>query len=299
MPRLPTSALVASPLLLVIGLVGLRLALEPAESPVPMVDLSPSARERLAALAQASEVPAARLGDELARVDVLLVGEEHFYQETVRFLIDLLEAVETRRVYLLLELPSGMQAHVEEWVTRGASPALAAAIADGDALPYGEILSWAHRNPHRLSRVVAMDEDRARIVVNRALLRDTRNETMARAVLAARAERPADLVVAYGGQMHMLLSGRYRYDREDRTPAGARILQAGVPRARIRSVLLSGSERAPINAMWPGPGALAMSAPIGQEAWPYFIDYPVFRATSGRDLFDVFVDLGPLTRAAR
>ena len=42
-----------------------------------------------------------------------------------------------------------------------------------------------------------------------------------------------------------------------------------------------------------------MTGEVGQEAWPYFIDYPVFRAASGRDLFDLFVHLGPLTRVDR
>lgn len=99
--------------------------------------------------------------------------------------------------------------------------------------------------------------------------------------------------------MHMLLAGRYRYDREDRTPAGALLLRAGVPRDRLRSLLLSGRGRSPLDQAWPGPGVLAMTGEVGQEAWPYFIDYPVFRAASGRDLFDLFVHLGPLTRVDR
>lgn len=299
MSRKGRIALAASPLALLAAAFGLRLALAPAESSPPPVDLSPQARARLAARARASEVPAEAWRADLAAVDILLVGEEHFYREPKRFLCELLEAVEGRRVSLLLELPAGVQPQVDEWLRTGASPGLAALIREGDALPYGEILSWAHRHPERLSRVAAMDEDRARIVMNRALLRDTRNRTMARAILAARRERPADLAVAYGGQMHMLLAGRYRYDREDRMPIGARLLQAGVPRARIRSVLLSGQGRAPLDQAWPGPGILAMSGAVGAEAWGYFIDYPVFRTASARELFDHFVHLGPLERLPR
>lgn len=286
-----------SSLALVAALAGVRLALEPSESLPPEVDLSPAARERLAARARASEVGVERLRAELAGLDVLLVGEEHFYREPPAFLCGLLAAVEGRRAVLLLELPAGTQPMVDEWVQTGSSPALAAAIRQGDALPYGEILGWAHRNRHRLSGVVAMDEDRARIVWNRTLLRDTRNETMAQAVLRARREHPGDLAVAYGGQMHMLLAGRYRYDREDRTPAGARLLRAGVPRERLRSVLLTGTGRAPVGDAWPGPGVLALSGPIGDEPWPYFVDDAVFGAATGRELFDHLVDLGPLSRA--
>ncbi len=296
MTRRHRIALALSPLALLAALVGVRLALEPKESLPPEVDLSPAARERLAARARASEVGVERLRAELAGLDVLLVGEEHFHREPPALLCGLLEAVEGRRVVLLLELPAGTQAMVDEWVETGSSPALAAAIRQGDALPYGEILGWAHRNRHRLSGVVAMDEDRARIVWNRTLLRDTRNETMAQAVLRARREHPADLAVAYGGQMHMLLAGRYRYDREDRTPAGARLLRAGVPRARLRSVLLSGAGKAPVSDAWPGPGVLALSGPVGEEPWPYFIDEAVFGAATGRELFDHFVHLGQLSR---
>jgi hypothetical protein len=278
---------------------GLRAALAPAESPPPAVDLSPAARERLAARARASEVGAGRLRAELSRLEVLLVGEEHFYRETALFLCDLLGAVEGRRVSLLLELPRGMQPLVDEWVRTGASAGLASAMREGDALPLGDVLAWAHRNPGRVSRVTAMDEDPSRIFVNRALLRDTRNETMADAILAERRRRPSDLVVAYGGQMHMLLGGRYRYDQEDRTPAGARLLRRGVPRDKLRSVMLSGPGKSHVADAWPGPGVLMMSADIGAEPWAYFIDDPIFGAASGRDLFDEFVLLGDLTRVAR
>lgn len=297
MTRRRVRARALAPLALLAALGGVRLALEPAESRPPDVERSPAALERLGARARASEVGGERLRAELRGIDVLLVGETHFHREPPAFLCELLEAVEGRRVVLLLELPAGMQPMVDEWVGSGSSPALAAAIREGDALPYGEILDWASRHRHRLSGVVAMDEDRARIVWNRTLLRDTRNDTMAQAVLWARREHPDDLAVAYGGQMHMLLAGRYRYDREDRTPAGARLLRAGVPRERLRSVLLSGSGQAPIDEAWPGPGVLALSGPVGEEPWPYFIDEAVFGAESGRELFDHFVHLGPLTPA--
>lgn len=199
MSRKGRIALAASPLALLAAAFGLRLALAPAESSPPPVDLSPPARARLAARARASEVPAETWRADLAAVDILLVGEEHFYREPKRFLCELLEAVEGRRVQLLLELPAGVQPQVDE----------------------------------------------------------------------------------------------------DRMPIGARLLQAGVPRARIRSVLLSGQGRVPLDQAWPGPGILAMSGAVGAEDWGYFIDYPVFRAVSGRELFDHFVHLGPLERLPR
>ena len=42
-----------------------------------------------------------------------------------------------------------------------------------------------------------------------------------------------------------------------------------------------------------------MADAIGAEPWALFVDYPIFRAVAGRELFDVFVNLGPLTRVSR
>lgn len=294
--RLP--ALVLALLALPAGALGLRAALAPAETPAPGLVLTAAERERVGALARASSTAAAdRLAD-LSGVEVLLVGEEHRYLETQAWLGAFLDLVTDRRVALLLELPSALQPEVDRWVATGGSPGLEEAMRAGNALPYGEVLSWAHRNRSRLSRVAAMDEDGRRIFWNRAFLRDTRNETMARAILDARRDLPGDLVVAYAGQMHVLLAGRYRYDREDRVPAGARLLRAGVPRGAVRSVLLSGEGKAPVCEALSGAGVLDMAGPAGGEPWAVFVDYPVFRAAAARELFDYFVDLGPLTRVA-
>ncbi len=281
------------------GATGLRVALEPRETPAPGLKLSEGERSRIGALARASAADAGRRLADLSGVDVLLVGEEHGYVETQAWLATLLDGVTDRRIALLLELPRGLQPEVDRWVATGRSEPLEEAIRAGDALPYGGLLGWAHRNRSRLSRVVAMDEDGNRVFWNRAFLRDTRNRTMAAAVLSARRAEPEGLAVAYGGQMHMLLAGRYRYDRDDRVPAGARLLGEGVARARIRSVLLSGEGKAPVCEAWAGPGALDMADAIGAEPWALFVDYPIFRAVAGRELFDVFVNLGPLTRVSR
>lgn len=284
---------------LLAGAAGLRAALEPRETPAPGLKLSEEERGRIGALAHASAADAGRRLADLSGIDVLLVGEEHFYVETQAWLATLLDGATDRRITLLVELPRGLQPAVDRWIATGRSGPLEEAMRSGNALPYGDLLSWAHRNRSRLSRVVAMDEDGSRIFWNRVVLRDTRNRTMAAAVLSARRADPEGLVVAYGGQMHMLLAGRYRYDREDRVPAGARLLREGFPRERIRSVLLSGEGKAPVCEAWARPGALDMADAIGAEPWALFVDYPIFRAVAGRELFDVFVNLGPLTRVSR
>ncbi len=286
-------------LVLAVGAAGLRTALEPEETPAPGLTLPEAERDRIGALARASAADAGRRLEDLSGVDVLLVGEEHFYVETQAWLARLLDGVTNRRIALLLELPRGLQPEVDRWVATGRSARLEEAIRSRDALPFGDLLAWAHQNRSRLSAVVAMDEDGNRIFWNRVFLRDTRNRTMADAVLSARRAGPGDLVVAYGGQMHMLLAGRYRYDRKDRVPAGARLLREGVPRERMRSVLLSGEGKAPVCEAWAGPGALDMADAIGAEPWALFVDYPLFRVGASRDLFDFFVHFGPLTRVSR
>ncbi|MDX9733842.1 MAG: ChaN family lipoprotein [Thermoanaerobaculia bacterium] len=286
-------------LVLAVGAAGLRAALEPEETPAPGLTLPEAERDRIGALARASAADAGRRLEDLSGVDVLLVGEEHFYVETQAWLARLLDGVTNRRIALLLELPRGFQPEVDRWVATGRSERLEEAMRSRDALPFGDLLAWAHRNRSRLAAIVAMDEDGNRIFWNRVFLRDTRNRTMADAVLSARRAGPGDLVVAYGGQMHMLLAGRYRYDRKDRVPAGARLLREGVPRERMRSVLLSGERKAPVCDAWAGPGALDMADAIGAEPWALFVDYPLFRVGTSRDLFDFFVHLGPLTRVSR
>jgi hypothetical protein len=274
--------------------VAIRIAIEPEESPAPVVDLSVSSMRKMAASCEQSRVDEARLFADLATTDVLLVGEEHFYRETNEFLTRMLESIGTRRVSILLEIPSNLQPAVDAWVSTGSSAAYDAAVSKGDALPFQYILEWAHRNRTRITRVVAVDETRGRIFLNRALLRETRNRTMADAVLASVGGASRELVVIYGGQLHMTLAGRYRYDLENRTPAGALLLQK-LERRRIRSVMLSGKGKSPASDILP-PGIYAASSAAGESPYAWFINYPIFRAARARELFDYYVVLGDLTR---
>lgn len=278
-------------------LLGVRQLLAPREGVVPEVSLTPAEAARVRALAGASRVGLDALVEDVRRVDVLLLGEEHFKNETVRFATDLLDRLPERRVSLLLELPARAQRHLDRYLASGEPAELDAVWNEGDALPYRPLVVWARENRERVSRLVAMDEDSSRIFLNRAFLRDTRNATMCGFVLDALRERPGELVVAYGGQMHMLLSGRYRYDVENRTPAGARLLSAGLPRSRVRTVLLSGKGKAPVSDVTE-PGIVNARLAAGEEPWQLFVSDAVFRAESGRDLFDYFVNLGELTRVA-
>lgn len=275
-------------------LVAVRMWLEPKDSPAPDVDLSPSARQRLMDSGQQSRIEEAIMLADLMSAEVLLVGEDHFYRETNEYLTHLLDTVRNRRITLLLEIPRNLQPAVDAFVTAGSSTAFDAAVREGDALPFGHILQWAHRNREKVARVVAVDEPRGRIFVNRALLRETRNRTMAESITGSIEREPGDLVVIYGGQLHMILSGRYRYDLENRTPAGA-LLMREIDRRRIRSILISGKGKSPASEIL-SEGIYAATAPVGDSPYAYFIDYPIFRASKAKDLFDYYVILGELTR---
>jgi len=163
-----------------------------------------------------------------------------------------------------------------------------------EALPYHPILRWARAHRERVERVVAFDEERWRTVVARARLDDTRNETMAAALAAAAAEHPAARIVAYGGSMHMMLAGRYRFDVDNRRPAGARLLELGVPRDQVVSIALDG-DGMPLAAAWPGGTALDLGGAAGLLPFQYFHVYPIYRAARIRELHDYFVQLGALT----
>lgn len=276
-------------------LAGIRFALEPEEAPWPEADSSPASRDQVVRLAGESGVAIEALEAEIASIDILLVGEEHFYRETTEFLTSLLESVEGRRVALLLEIPRNLQDEVDIRVETGKPDAFDTAVREGKALPYGHILAWAHENREQLSAVEAFDETATRVFVQRALLNDTRNRTMADAIMRAHEAHPGDLVVAYGGQLHMILSGRYRYDRPDRTPAGALLLAEGLPRSKVRSVLLSGRGKSPIADLAP-EGIVHTGGPIGDASFLWFIEYPIFGAEDGSELFDYLVNLGELTR---
>ena len=275
-------------------LVAVRMWLEPKDSPAPDVDLSPAARERLMTSGQQSLIDEASMIGDLMSADVWLVGEDHFYREPNEYLTHLLDAVRDRRITLLLEIPRNLQPAVDAYVSTGASPSFDAAVREGDALPFGHILQWAHRNRTKVSRVVAVDEPGGTIFLNRALLRETRNRTMADSVSSSIDRAPGDLVVIYGGQLHMTLGGRYRYDLENRTPAGALLLRQ-LDRRRIRTVLLSGKGKSPASEIL-AEGVYAAATPVGEVPYAYFIDYPIFRASKARELFDYYVVLGKLTR---
>src|SRR3546814_10515256 len=149
--------------------------------------------------------------------------------DLVDFFTGLINELGDDPLVLLLELPGSTQPAIDRYLASGDEHEFDAIWGKVEALPLHGILRWAHANQNRVVEVVAMDEDSTRIFINRALLDDTRNETMARAMLEASKAHPDARNVAYDGAMHMMLRGRYRFDAEHRRPAGSRMLAAGHP----------------------------------------------------------------------
>jgi len=280
----------------------LRVVLEPREGKIPEVPESPVQRQKLLEASAASRLEQGALLQKLRRAEVLLVGEDHFYQETTQAFTGLLEARslfgDERPLVLLLEIPSFLQPAVDSYVFEGRSAQFDAAVAVGKALPLGHILAWAHQRRNLLSSVRAIDENPARIFVRRALLSDTRNRGFAREVWRAREKYPLALVAVYGGQLHMLRAGRYRYDRADRTPLGALLLAQGLPPQALHTLFLSGPGKSPLADALP-IGNYDLQGPLGEFNFVWVAEYPIFAVEQCRQLGDTFVQLGPLTRISR
>ena len=173
--------------------------------------LAPDWHEPPAAALQAEDLDALRpliapglqdrpsLAAQVSSKRFLLVGETHFQQETVAYFTGLLDDLDDDSLVLLLELPGSTQPAIDRYLASGDEREFDAIWGKVEALPLHDILRWAHAHRTRVLGVVAMDEDRTRIFINRALLDDTRNQTMARAMLDASQAHPGARIVAYAG----------------------------------------------------------------------------------------------------
>jgi hypothetical protein len=97
-----------------------------------------------------------------------------------------------------------MQSGSNEYLENPDDSHLETLFTDHDALPYERILSWAGTNANRVENVVARDDNRRQAIWPRAILSDSRNETMAKHIASAFVQNPEANIIAYGGQMHML-----------------------------------------------------------------------------------------------
>lgn len=274
---------------------GVRYVLAPDWHGVAYADFEPGEVDQLKRLIEPDLIDRAELARRVAPARYLLVGETHFKNETVAWFLGLLDELGEGPLVLLLELPQSVQGGIDAYLDSGDERHFTAIWGEHEALPLHPILRWARAHRDRVERVVAFDEDRWRTVLARARLDDTRNETMTRELVAAATQHPTARIVAYGGSMHMMLAGHYRFDVDNRRPAGARLLDRGVPRDEIVSIALDGDEM-PAAAAWPAGTILDLRGAAGLLPFEYFHVYPIYRVARIRELHDYFVQLGPLSR---
>jgi hypothetical protein len=273
-----------------------QLTMRPREGARPQFQPQPAERALISEQVAAALVDQVGLAQRLSDTKILLLGEVHFTNEIVGYSVGLLEKVARgRSIVLLLELPQHTQTLIDSFLAEGRESDFQRIWQGNDTLPYQRLISWARQNRSTVRRVVAMDENRRHVVAMRALLAATRNESMTDAILRARRENPDALVAAYGGQFHVMRSGRYLYDVANREPAGARLRRAGVPGGDLRVVLLSGANRFPIADVWVAPGAISAESPLRELAYAAFCSQHVFGVVKARELFDYFINVGPLT----
>lgn len=227
---------------------------------------------------------------------ILLIGENHLYEEPPVYLTALLEELEDAPASLLLELPRDIQPAIEEYLRSGRQTVLDEIFTGRPVLQLQHVLRWAHEHRAKVPTVRAFDEPQYEIRLKRAYLTDTRNPTMAQAVSRETKEHPGRRVVAYGGQLHMMRAGRYRVDEPSRDTAGSRLPGLGVPPEEITSVMLAGGENFHLHSIWDKPGVLPIDGKPARIPIAYLIDYPIFGVTFADEAFDYFVNLGPLTK---
>lgn len=235
------------------------------------------------------------LGSALRETRVLLVGEDHLYEEPPAYTAKLLEKLGDRPVSLMIEMPRDTQADIDEYLETGNEEVLARIFSGKPVLQLQHLLRWAHHHRERVPTVEAFDEPLEEIRFRRAYAVDTRNATMARAIHRQWSQHPDRRVVAYAGQLHMLRAGRYLVDQPSRDSAGSRLPGLGIPPDEIISVMLNGGESFHLHAIWSEQGALPIDGRPSRIPIAYLIDYPIYGVEFADEAFDYFVNLGPLT----
>lgn len=241
-------------------------------------------------------IPLKELAEALQDKRVLLIGEDHLYNEPPLYLCKLLEEMKERPTSLLLELPNDIQPEIDAYMRDGSESALRAIFSGRQVLQLQSLLRWSFKNRQQMMEVVAVDEPLYEIMLRRSYLEDTRNATMAGAIVRTCRKHPNNRVVVYGGQLHMMKAGRYRADRPSRDTAGQRLTRLGIPENQIVSVMLNGGENFPLHSIWGQPGVLPLKDQDFRIPIPYLIDYPIFGGNYAHEFFDYFVNLGKLTK---
>ena len=227
---------------------------------------------------------------------VLLVGEDHLYEEPPEYMVALLKKLDDKPISLLLEMPNDVQHEIDQYLREGSESVLDEIFTGKPVLQLQRLLRWAHQNRKLVPTVKAIDEPLQEIQLKRAFLADTRNPTMAQSIVREWKAHPDRRIVVYAGQLHIMKAGRYKVNQPNRQTAGSRLPGLGVSSDEIAVVMLNGGENFHLHAIWEKPGVLALDGEPIRIPIAYFIDYPIFGIEFADEAFDYFVNLGPLTR---
>ena len=227
---------------------------------------------------------------------IILVGEDHLYEEPPAYLTALLEKLGDKPVSFLLEMPYDAQPGIDRYLRDGDEATLDEIFKGKPVLQLQHLLRWARQHREKAPTVRAIDEPQYEIRLKRAYLSDTRNPTMAKAIVREWKDHPDRRIVVYAGQLHMMKAGRYRVDQPSRDTAGSRLPGLGVPPDDIAVVMLNGGENFHLHTIWSQPGVLPIDGQPVRIPISYFIDYPIFGIEFADQAFDYFVNLGSLTR---
>jgi hypothetical protein len=227
---------------------------------------------------------------------VLLVGEDHLYEEPPLYMAGLLDRLDDRPVSLLLELPTQIQPEIDEYLEDGSESMLKGIFEGRLVLQLQSLLRWAQQNRDRVRAVKAIDEPLYEIFLKRAYLTDTRNPTMATAIHREWQSHPDRRIVFYAGQLHLMKAGRYKVNRPSRDTAGARLPLLGVPPQEMAVIWLNGGENFHLHESWQKPGVLPLAQFPVRIPISYLLDFPIFGIQYADEAIDYFVNLGTLTR---
>ncbi len=282
-------------LIVLVAIIAVRMLLEPKESNSRFKGFNKSDIVKLKSGLADTMMNVDDVAALLSNKKIILAGESHFVIEPQEYFTRLVSKLNDKPAVILLEVSSKSQEDINSYLSTGDEKYLNKAFKEGNNLPLDYIVKWAFNNKERVKKVIAYDQSPFQIILNRVFLNDTRNESMAEAVFSAFKENPDARIYAYGGGMHMLKNGRYRYDSATRETILPRLKKMGVPETVIENIMLSGSKRFPLDTLWQRPGAIKMDSELGRMPYEYFIDYPVFGIKTAGEAYDIFINLGSLT----
>ncbi|MFC2121550.1 hypothetical protein ACFLTI_08145, partial [Bacteroidota bacterium] len=237
------------------------------------------------------------LAEELRESRMLLFGEPHLQVEVMNYFTEILDHLQDEQIVLNVELPPSLQENIDHYMESGEERFLDSMAECKSCLPLQEIFRWCYKNRNRVIRIFAVDEELDRILFKRrCLCMDTRNRTMSGQVYKTYQDYPDARIIFYGGQLHVMKSGRYKYDIPNRVSAGTRLINSDIPDKDIKVIMISGEDDIPLSKAWKGiKGALDVRGIFYEIPITYFYTFPLYRLSYAGDMFDFYVNVGKTT----